>query len=392
MKSKTYKPVNYSYMKAIWLSQFDLSPIYKKDGVQRSEEEYLPLIKRVLQNVKNDGYNTVIVQIRPNGDSMYPSKIYPASAYSTGSYGRDHSYDQFGIIVREAHGLGLSVHAWINPLRCMLEDELRLVSADYTLANWLAAKECYGRQIVNLDGRIYLDPSHEDVRRLIIEGAGEALDTYDLDGLHMDDYFYPTTDPAFDEYEYAEYLKAGGRKELADYRREALDLLVSGLYKAAKKRDAGILFGISPAGNIGTVYNKHYADVYKWSHDDGYIDYLTPQVYFGLEHETFDFKKVCGVWQKIVTNPKCAFTVGMTFGKAKSRKDPIAGSGRDEWELHRDVMRRCLEHTLTLSDCRGIAVFCYSYFRDPLTDARIPETIEEAGGFTALFKGLPDSI
>ncbi|MCQ2427407.1 MAG: family 10 glycosylhydrolase [Clostridia bacterium] len=384
MKKKDYVPFNPPYMKAMWLSQFDLTHVYLKDGIQREKAGFSEIVTRIINDVKEAGFNTVIVQTRPNADSLYPSAVYPASVYCTGKYGRTLTYDPFEIIVDAAHSAGLSVHAWINPMRCMTDDEIGLVGDGFAVGKWYADEKTHGKQLSSVSGRWYLNPAYAEARLLINEGAAELLDRYDLDGLHMDDYFYPTTDEAFDAAAYSEYVTNGGSLSLPDFRREMLDRLIAGLYATVKSRGNDIKFGISPAGNIGTVYEKQYADVYRWCRENGRIDYLTPQVYFGLEHETFDFVTVCDTFRSIIKNPSVSFTVGMTFGKAKSKFDPYAGNGKYEWAKHRDIMRRCLEHVLNDSSCSGIAVFCYSYFRDPVTGKRVEETLEEADGFCEL--------
>ena len=91
-----------TYVKAVWLSQYDMVSVYTANGKQRSSEEYLPLLKRVLENVAKDGYNTVIVQMRPFGDSMYPSELYPPSRYASGSYDKELTYDPIKLLIMEA--------------------------------------------------------------------------------------------------------------------------------------------------------------------------------------------------------------------------------------------------------------------------------------------------
>ena len=121
--TEEYTRLNYDYMKAVWLTQYDMQPVYTSGGKQRDKEEFIELASAVLDRVGADGFNTVIIQVRPFGDSFYPSTVYPASSVVTGSYGIAMEYDPFDILVQLAHERSLSVHAWINPFRLMRTEE-----------------------------------------------------------------------------------------------------------------------------------------------------------------------------------------------------------------------------------------------------------------------------
>lgn len=372
-------------VKAIWLSQFDLSPIYLEGGGQRSQEDFTAKMETVLNNVVSSGFNTVFLQIRPNGDSMYPSEFYPQSAYVTGALGKEAEYDPVAIIVELAHDRNLSIHAWINPMRGMNEEEILLVSREFSIRRWYNSDSVRGKYIVLVEGKWYLNPAYKEVSDLIVSGAEEALTRYDFDGLHMDDYFYPTTDPSFDAIAYNAF---GGGKTLADFRRGNLNLLVKRLYEMTHSLDGNLVFGISPAGNAERVYNEQYADIDTWCARSGYIDYICPQVYFGLEHGSFDFQKVCNTYSQMIKAGDVQLIIGMTFGKALSGEDKWAGDGKYEWTEHKDVLKRSLETTKRLPHCRGVSVFCYQYLFDPLTGAPIPETAQERENFIPLLKSI----
>lgn len=374
--------------KAMWLSQFDMSGIYTSGGKQRDEADYTKRIGEVLDNVVENGFNTVIVQMRPYADSMYPSDIYPPSRYTVGSYAKDFTYDPMAILIEAAHQRGLDVHAWINPIRGMTVSELNQVTAGYSIKDWYTNSETNGKYVTTVGDRVYLNPAYEEVRQLIIDGAKEILERYDVQGVHMDDYFYPTTDASFDATAYNEYKQGGGDLDLAAWRRTNLDALVAGLYSATKTHDEKALFGISPSGVIKTVYESHYADVYKWCSDDGYLDYIMPQVYFGFEHATCAFDKTCDTWQDIIKNEKITLIIGMSFGKALAKTDQWAGSGKNEWAEHTDIMKRCVEYTGTLEKCVGISIFCYQYFYEPVSGADVAGTAEERANFLPAFKEI----
>ena len=388
----TYSALNYDDMKAMWLSQYDLSSVYCEGAVQRSEPSFTSRIKTVLSNVKSLGFNTVIVQVRPFADSMYPSEFYPMSSMVVGSYGKDAAYDPFAIVVEQAHDLGLSVQAWINPMRAMLDSEIAAVDDRFLIKQWYEDSTLRGKYIVECGGRWYLNVAYEPVRQLIIDGAREIVEKYNVDGLHMDDYFYPTTEASFDAAAYVAYLGGGGELNRESWRRQQLNLLVSGLWRMVKAYDTGLIFGISPAGNYNTVYNSQYADIYTWCAQEGYIDYICPQVYFGFEHGSCDFIKVSNAYRNMIKTDKVKLIIGMTLGKALSgsngAEDKWAGDGKREWIENQDVLLRSLEYTRRLPECSGVAYFCYQYFFSPVSDKEVAGTQAERDNFLPLLKTI----
>ncbi len=375
------KALIYDDIKALWISQYDMSGIYASGGKQRNKEEFTKLLTIVLDNIVKNHYNTIIFQVRPFADSMYPSEVYPPSYIVTGSYANAHEYDPFEILIELAHERGLSVQAWINPMRAMLTKEIALVSNEYKIKQWWDDKTLKSQYLPVVSDRVYLNIGEPEVRQLIVDGAAELLSKYDVDGLHMDDYFYPTTDASFDLKTYNAYKADGGKKNLGAFRKECLSELVKALYETTKASGAGRIYGISPAGNMQTVINSHYADVKKWCSEDGYIDYICPQVYFGFEHKTVPFDKTCDRWQSIIKTDSVKLIIGMSLGKAKSGVDQYAGAGKDEWSKNKDVLLRCLQYTETLEKCTGVAYFCYQYFYNPISGAEESATKKERNNF-----------
>ena len=378
----------YEDMKAMWLSQYDMADIYSLGGAQRPMEDFKARVGQVLDNVKAEGFNTVILQVRPFADSMYPSEYYPVSSFVTGKIGAEASYDPVAIIVELAHERELSVHAWINPLRGMYESEITEVDAAYQMRQWYDDDSLRGKYIVTVGGRWYLNPAYEEVRQLICAGAEEALGLYDFDGLHMDDYFYPTTEESFDAEAYDAYVSSGGQMSLADFRRNNINLLVRELYALTHRSGTQRLFGISPGGNSETAYGSQYADIYTWCAEEGYVDYICPQIYWGLEHETHDFIRVSREFQDMIKSNSVDLIIGMTFGKAYSKEDQWAGNGKDEWKNSDDILLRCLQSTLEIDSCRGVAVFSYQHFYEPLSGEAVEETAAERENFMTLFPNI----
>ena len=381
-----YKARNYDDVKAMWLSQYDLSAVYTCGGYQRSKSDFENKVKTILKNVSDIGINTVFVQVRPFADRFYPSEIYPVSSFVSGMYGRDMDYDPFAVILEEGHRLGLSVHAWINPLRAMTENEIERIPDSYLIRKWYDDAQTRGKNIVCVSGRWYLNPAVESVRRMVADGAAEIVRLYDVDGVHIDDYFYPTTDESFDSAVYFEYKSQGGELELADYRRSNINLLVSELYRAVKSENESVLFGVSPAGVMKNNYNTLYADVATWCEREGYIDYLCPQLYFGFEHSTCAFDKLCKEFSEMIKVDGIKLIFGMSLGKAKSEYDQYAGDGKYEWRDNKDILYRQLLYTKTIDNCSGVSYFCYQYFFDPLTGNKINETKKETDKFLPVLK------
>ena len=381
-----YIACNFDNVKAMWLSQYDLTSVYTDKGKQRERSDFTERIKAILKNVSDVGINTVYVQVRPFADSFYPSEVYPDSGYVSGDYGQGMDYDPFEIVLREGHALGLSVHAWINPLRGMTDDEIKKVDPTYTIKKWYNDPTTRGKYIVEVSERWYLNPAYSDTRGLVCQGVAEIVERYDVDGVHIDDYFYPTTDVGFDADVYAEYKMHGGDASLEDFRRENINSLVRELYSAVKGENERVLFGVSPAGVMNNNYNKLYADVALWCKSEGYIDYLCPQIYFGFEHSTCAFDKLCREFSEMVKRDEIKLIFGMTLGKAKSGYDQYAGSGKYEWRDNKDVLIRELEYTTTVENCSGVSYFCYQYFFDPLTGKRVSETAEEVDKLLPLLK------
>lgn len=376
-------PCKIDNFKAMWLSQFDLSDIYfdHASGTQQDINIFTEKITFILSNIKKLGFNTVILQIRPNGDSMYPSTYYPMSKYVVGKYGNTSQYDPVAITVDLAHSLELDIHAWINPMRTSSAKDITGANNNYLIKQWYEDNNLRGKYLVEYNNIFYLNPAYEQVRQLIIDGAVEALTKYDFDGLHMDDYFYPTTESYFDRDAYEEYISSGEKATIPEFRRLNLNKLVSGLFKAVKDVNPDLIFGISPSGIINTVYNQHCADVYTWCSSYGYIDYICPQVYFGLKHQTYDFASVCNTYRNIIKTEHVRLIIGMSFGKALSKVDNYAGSGKFEWQESDDIMARCFNYTKALDGCAGICVFCYQYFYNPASGVPVEETKQEVANF-----------
>ncbi len=375
--NSNYKPLNYDKMKGIWISQFDFNRVYSENGNQRDEKSYRELLGTALDNVKALGFNTVIVQMRPNADSFYPSQYYPWSHFINGSYGKFADYDPIKIFIEEAHNRDLSYQAWINPMRGMTLENAAKLDEAYPMAQWMrdeskkrylfvgkyADKEAY-----------YLNVYYEEVRNLIINGAAEIVRYYDVDGVHMDDYFYPGEDEAMDDVEFAAEQAKNPEYTLKEMRYESLSKLVSGIYSAVKAENKNVLYGIAPAGNLNNVRKFYYADVDTWCSKPGYIDYIMPQIYWGFDHPICPFAETYQLWADLCCD-SVKFMAGLTFANAIYGYDEVH---YDEFKNNKAVYRKTFEYINAQKSFEGFSVFCYQYYFDAITNMANVKTAEEA--------------
>ncbi len=337
---------------AIWIAFLDLQKIL----TGRSESQFTQSVREMYQNCVDAGLNTVIVQVRPYGDSFYPSENFPWSSYASGVIGVSPGFDPLEILVDEAHKMGLDFEAWVNPLRLMTTDEIQEVSPEYPVRQWYDDPKAAAENLISYNGRLYLNPASEEARELIIDGVTEIIDGYDVDGIHIDDYFYPSSLPA--NYDEASYRASGTSLSLADWRRENITTLVGEMYDAVKAADPACTFGISPRGIISQNYELIYADVEYWATHEGYCDYLAPQIYYGFEHATADYAKTLRQWSQMTTADGVSLRIGLAAYKA-GNADAYAGSGKTEWQSYTNILARQIDLSRCYDNVEGTILFRY---------------------------------
>ncbi len=375
-----YQPINYEFMRACWISQYDTDGVYGTSGLQRDKEEFRENIRNMYGKLVERGINTVIVQLRPNGDSFYPSAYYCPSNYVTGNYAIDFTYDPLVIMVEEAHAVGLSFHGWINPLRCMEESKLSAINISYGIRKF--EQEHMGDYLVNYGGRLYLNPGREEVRQLIIDGAAEIVRYYDVDGIHIDDYFYPTSDLSFDRQAFNDQDEY---TNVAAFRRGSLNKLVGGIYSAVKAENPKVLFGVSPAGNLSNVRGA-FADVDTWLSTEGYLDYIMPQLYYGMENGRFSFDTLYDSWSMLVELDSIRVIPGMSLSHAASG---YSGGSTAEWNTSRSVLKNCLNYSFRFGNCGGFALFSMASIISPKACETVPSTVEELDNLFEFALAIP---
>jgi uncharacterized lipoprotein YddW (UPF0748 family) len=256
--------------------------------------------------------NAIIFQIRTSADALYDSRLEPWSEYLTGTQGQPPGYDPLALWITEAHQRGLELHAWFNPFRARQNSARSTPAASHlsqTRPEWVKK---YGDQL-------WLDPGEPGAAEHTLAVFKDVLQRYDVDGIHIDDYFYPYptpqpgSDPAArleldfpDDPAWQRYLQTGGKLSRHDWRRNHVDELVRRLHQQILATKPWVRFGISPFG-LGkpalrpegiagfSQYDKLYADVERWL-AEGWLDYLVPQLYWPRAQKAQAFAPLLDYW------------------------------------------------------------------------------------------------
>lgn len=339
-KTSENKHINYNVQHAKWIPYL----LYPDIMLNRSEDEFRNSVIKILKDAENQDINTIYFQARSFGDSYYKSELFPAGTFMNSDY------DALEIFISEAHKLNISVHAWINPLRCQTAEEFSSVPDNFTTKKWFSEFE--GTYICNVNGRMWLNPAYEEVRDFISEGVSEIIKNYDVDGIHIDDYFYPSTDESFDKSAFSD----SGEDNLKNWRIENINKLVSEIYSEIKSYDKDILFGISPQGNTDIDYNSQFADVKAWCSDDKYCDYIVPQIYFGFRNDTCPFEQTFNEWYDMTKNSDVSLVAGLAVYK-QGKEDKWAGSGKNEWIEDSDIIQKQIDFISEYENV-GFSLYC----------------------------------
>lgn len=320
---------NPDQFRAVWVST-----VYRLDYPSKATTDPAVLkadADQILQICADLGMTAVILQVRPSADALYPSNYYPWSADLTGRQGQAPAdgFDPLEYWVEQAHALGLELHAWINPFRVTKggQSEYDSLTADHPA-------KVHPDWVVEYDGKYYFDPGLPDVREYIIQSAEELARNYDIDGIHLDDYFYPGA--GFDDGD--TYAKYGSNfSDVGDWRRDNVNQLVKALGERLHAIDPELSYGISPSGvwadrssqsqGSNTTggfesYYASYADSRKWV-KEGWIDYICPQVYWYIGHSSMDYETIVKWWADTVKGTGVSLYIGMADYQA-GNTDPTS--------------------------------------------------------------------
>ena len=291
--------------RGVWVTTIDNRDWPSRPGLpsNKQKEELIAILDRAVQL----HLNAVLLQVRPCCDALYDSKIEPWSEYLTGKMGVPPSpfYDPLAFAVEQAHKRGLELHAWINPFRARAAGLRTPVAANFVT-------RLHPDLVRDAGGYLMLDPSDPRAREYTLGVILDIVRRYDIDGLHMDDYFYPYPERGYnpddfpDDVLWQKYLRAGGKLSRGDWRRDNINTFVRDAYASIKKEKPWVKFGISPFGiwrpghpaQIAATldsYEALFADSQKWF-ASGWVDYLSPQLYWPTTEKDRSFSALLDWW------------------------------------------------------------------------------------------------
>ncbi|MDD7193459.1 MAG: family 10 glycosylhydrolase [Clostridiaceae bacterium] len=339
-------------LRGIWISCYDYI-----SAAGKTRSEYKAETDKMFKSIADCGFNTAFVHMRAFSDAFYESDIYPYSSFVAGTEGAPLPFDPFKVILESAKKYGISVHGWINPFRVSTKNDPSLLSASNPAKKILDGGNSEGEVCILKNG-IYYNPACVSNHKLILDGVREILGKYDIDGIHIDDYFYPSTDKSIDSKQYSQYKASGGALSLAEWRRASVNSFVSSLYSTVKATNSNLTVSISPAAQIEKNKNELYADCALWLSSKGYADIIIPQIYFGFEHETLDFQSLLAEWAALPRNPQIKLVCGLAAYKC-GKNDAYAGAGSAEWQENTDILARQLKCIRKNKNYSGFVVFSY---------------------------------
>ncbi|MEU4692944.1 family 10 glycosylhydrolase [Actinoplanes sp. NPDC023714] len=320
-------------LRGMWLTTVYNIDWPSKPGLpeKKVKEEYL----RWLDVAVAQNHNAIFVHVRPSGDAFWPSKYAPWSNFLTGKLdGSDPGWDPMSFMIDEAHQRNLEFHAWFNPYRgtqpapAGAGTDLAKLAPHHPLKAHPDWRISYP---TGKTGRLYFDPGVPEARKFVEDAMLEAVEKYDVDGVHFDDFFYPYPEKGEDFPDDASFSKYGGGKSRADWRRENVNTLVREMHTRIAELKPWVKFGISPFGiwrNGGEgsdtsgleSYDAIYADTRTWVRE-GWLDYIVPQLYWTIGFGKADYAKVLPWWAKTVKGTGVQLYIGMADYRVGEKGD-----------------------------------------------------------------------
>jgi len=344
--------------------------------------------RRLVAVARDVGLNALIFQVRPAADALYASPFEPWSEYLTGAQGRAPSpfYDPLAFWIEEAHRAGLELHAWFNPYRARHSTGRSLLARNHVANARPAIVKAYGEFL-------WMDPGEAIAAEIGIAVILDVVRRYDVDGVHIDDYFYPypvkgpdgEEVPFPDDASWSAYVMAGGRLGRADWRRANVDAFVERLYREVHRENARMRVGVSPFG-IGrpdrrppgvtgfSQYDAIHADVERWL-ENGWMDYLVPQLYWKSDSPGQPFAVLLDYWRS--QNPR---GIDIWPGLFTSRIDASENSWMPEEIVGQVATTRSrgtnghvhFSMAAIAQNRRGIADRLRAFYRDPVVERKLP--------------------
>ncbi|MBR4304198.1 MAG: family 10 glycosylhydrolase [Clostridia bacterium] len=326
-------------VRGVWVSTVYNLDYPSEPGL--SSAQMMAQAEEIITSAARAGINTIYLQVRPCCDAIYPSQTFPSSKYLSGQQGLapEGGFDPLDYFIDRCHDLGMELHAWINPYRVTVSTFTSIEEGLATLSPLHPARLHPEWVRQGSDGRLYFDPALADVQKLISDGVVEILQNYDVDGIHLDDYFYP--DGGLDDKNSFELL-GSGYDNIAEFRRDNINNIVRSLDELTD--EYGVTFGISPFGIWansssdsrgsetigGQSYFDHYADTLKWI-QEGWIDYIAPQLYWAIGSVEGEFETLLLWWRNAVTGTGVDLYIGI--GAYRTQEEPNSTNWYTDQEL-----------------------------------------------------------
>lgn len=345
-------------MRAAWIATVEnIDWPEKGASPDVQKQQYITL----LDQLQAAGMNAVIMQIKPTADAFYPSKYGPWSEWLTGVQGQDPGYNPLAFLIEETHKRNMEFHAWFNPYRVSMKDDINRLVPDHPARQHPDWVEAYG-------GKLYFNPGIPEARKFILDSVMEVVKNYDIDAVHFDDYFYPYPVAGVDFPDDDAYTQYGNGMSKADWRRDNVNQFVKEVSEAIKKEKSYVKFGISPFGiwrnksasvpegsetNGLSSYEAIYADSKKWV-DEEWIDYITPQIYWYRGYAPAAYDKLVDWWSGVVAGKK----VHLYSGQAVYR----IGTA-DSWQ-NPDEMPNQILYNRSFDEVKGSFYFSAKWFAD----------------------------
>ena len=331
-------------------------PSKKGLSIETQKREYL----QILENVKKWNMNAVFVQVKPVGDAIYPSRYAPWSEYLTGTQGMNPGYDPLKFMIEEAHKRGIEFHAWFNPYRLTMNGGIEKLASNNIGRKRPEWTVMYG-------GKLYLNPGIPEVNDYVVDSIMEVVKNYNVDGVHMDDYFYPYKVKGQEYPDSTQYKKYGRNfSNIGDWRRNNINLLIKKLNSSIKKERSDISFGISPFGvwrNSSTDpargsrtqasiqnYDDLYADILKWM-EKRWLDYVAPQIYWNQGFEVAEYNTLVNWWSTNARKTNTDLYIGQAAYKVK------------DWSNSNELANQ-INYNRKFSEVKGSIFFSYKSLRD----------------------------
>ncbi len=355
--------------RAAWIATVGNIDWPSKQGLS-TEQQQRELIA-MLDKAVELNLNAIIFQVRPSADALYASKLEPWSEYLTGKMGKapEPFYDPLEFAVEEAHKRGLQLHVWFNPYRVRPPGAIKKpASADHVSVTHPELVRQYGEYQ-------WFDPGEPGSIEHFIDVLADVVKRYDIDGVHIDDYFYPyqikkddKVVPFPDEESYQRAVKKGEKLERDDWRRQNVNQLVERMYEVVKKEKPWVLVGISPFGiwrpqnPPGVVgldqYATLYADARKWQ-QEGWVDYMTPQLYWTVDSKGQSYPKLLAWWVEQNTKQRHLWPGNFT---SKVRRKHETEESKDAWSAEELIQQ--IETTRATPGATGNVHFSMKALRD----------------------------